>query len=284
MRLTLATFLIFAAGAGATDLTEATGVQIMSAVYERHQQYPHVYEEQSMILIDRHDNRETRKLRRYSRYSEAGVADFLLLFDSPEEVVGVAMRATQDATGKVTENLFLPAFGRTMIGRNDGSDPNGIRADENFLGTDYSIEDIAGELLSDYHYERGTDFVVEDVPQYVVEVFPLDSAHRAHLLRRHYIRQDVLYIIRTDYFNNVGQLRKRQTHHDLVAVAGDKWRANMMLMENFEDAHQTIVKINRRIFSADWVPEEVFTEQWLFLNARVDEAEEPAIATEENES
>ena len=44
----------------------ATGRQIMDAVYGRHQQYPFVYEEQSMVLVDRRGKRETRKLRRYS--------------------------------------------------------------------------------------------------------------------------------------------------------------------------------------------------------------------------
>jgi hypothetical protein len=44
------------------------------------------------------------------------------------------------------------------------------------------------------------------------------------------------------------------------------WRANMVLMENRLDDHRTVIKIDRRVFSADYVPEEVFTRQWLLAN------------------
>ena len=59
----------------------STGRQVMDAVYERHQQYPYVYEEQSMVLIDRQGQRETRTLRRYSRAEATGDVNFLLLLD-----------------------------------------------------------------------------------------------------------------------------------------------------------------------------------------------------------
>ena len=53
----------------------------MEEVYARHQQYPYVYEEQSMLMLDRNGNRDTRKAMRYSRVEEDGTAKFLLLFN-----------------------------------------------------------------------------------------------------------------------------------------------------------------------------------------------------------
>lgn len=252
------------------DLEFADGRRIMDAVYERHHQYPYVYEEQSMILIDRHDNRETRKLRRYSRVNETGVVDFLLLFDSPKEVTGVAVRATKTAGGEVRESVYLPAFGRTLVQRRDASaaaDASGV--DESFLGTDYSVENIAGEVLNDYLYERRVDSVQEDLEYFVIDVFArsTEDTTRTFPLRRHFVRKDNLFITQTDHFNNLGRMKKRMTHHDLVAVLGDMWRSNMMLMENFAEEHKSIIKIDRRIFSADYVPDEVFTEEWLYSNS-----------------
>ena len=44
------------------------------------------------------------------------------------------------------------------------------------------------------------------------------------------------------------------------------WRANMLLMDNIRDQHKTLIKIDRRIYSRDYVPREMFTVQWLYKN------------------
>ena len=47
------------------------------------------------------------------------------------------------------------------------------------------------------------------------------------------------------------------------------WRANMILMENQKETHKTLIKINRRIFSHDYVPAEMFTSTWLLENRHI---------------
>lgn len=240
----------------------------MEAVYQRHQQYPFVYEELSMVLVDRQGKKETRKLRRYSRLTEKGRINLLLLFDSPADVKGVAILASREPSGEMIQSVYLPAFGRTMIhsgaeaGRGTGS------RDENFLGTDYSIENLTGEVLKDYQYIRRQDLVVDDVAHYIIDVYLRDETvtNSTPPLRRHYVIQDNLYITRTDYLDELGRLKKKQTHHDLNPVHGDMWRSNMMLMDNQIEDHRTIIKIDKRVFSSDYVPAEVFTEEWLFEN------------------
>jgi hypothetical protein len=232
----------------------------MDAVYSRHQQYPFVYEEQSMVLIDRQGHRETRKLRRYSRAEEDGSINMLLLFDSPPEVTGVAMLARRNEAGEVSQSVYLPGLGGEFV--KNGADCEVICGD-NFLGTDFSVESLTGESLDDYRYERQVDLQMEDADYYVIDVF---HHSRSEPLRRHYILQDSLFISRTDHLNDLGKIRKRQTHHDLNPVHGDMWRANMMLMENRVDSHRTVIKIDRRVFSADYVPMEVFSRAWLREN------------------
>ena len=239
---------------------KSTGRQVMDAVYERHQQYPYVYEEQSMVLIDRQGQRETRTLRRYSRAEATGDVNFLLLFDSPEEVEGVAMLAKRGADGTVSQSVYLPAFGGSFV--KSGGDCD-VACGDNFLGTDFSIESLTGEVLDDYEHARQTDLYVGDVEYYVVDVhLPGEGLP----LRRHYVLKDSLYVSRTDHLDDLGRVRKRQTHHDLSPVHGDMWRANMMLMENRQDDHRTVIKIDRRVFSADYVPAHVFTRDWLLNN------------------
>jgi len=245
-----------------SDLTNMSGRGLMQAVYDRHQQYPYVYEEQSMVLIDRKGNRETRKLRRYSRVEKNLFSRFLLLFDSPEDVKGVAVLAEVSPAGEVKQSVYLPAYGDLMI-------ENGLGAiDTDFLGTDFSVEDLTGENLDEYSFRRQRDAIIEDIPYFVVDVYHLEERNRTYPLRRHYLLKENLFITRTDHFDDAGRLNKRHTRHDLTHVLGGMWRANMMLMEDHRHNHQTLIKINKRIFSADYVPAEVFTAEWLFQNSR----------------
>lgn len=239
-----------------------SGRELMQAVYDRHEQYPYVYEEQSMIMIDQQGNKNTRKLRRYSRVNASGDANFLLLFDSPLDIKGVALLAHRDQAGKARQAFYLPAFGTQFL---QSQADHQSQSEDNFLGTDFAIENLVGEQLDHHKHVRLEDTVLDETEYYVVDVFKLGQTNDRPL-RRHYIRKDSIFITRTDYFDDLGRLHKRQTHHDLVNVHGDSWRANMMMMENQQQAHRTVIKIDRRVFSADYVPENVFSKDWIVSN------------------
>jgi len=262
-------------GDAAQVLRDASGLTIMETVYSRHQQYPWVYEEQSMILIDQRGNKNTRKLRRYSRLTDNGSADLLLLFDSPTDVKGVALLANRSADGQMTQAFYLPAFGPQFVRADSGTSSH---QQDSFLGTDYSIDNLVGEVLEDYRYERAEDFNHKEVDYFVIDVYRKETAARP--VRRHYIRQDNLFITRSDHFDELGRLRKRQTQHDLTNVHGDMWRANMMMMDNEHLSHRTVIKIDKRIFSRDYVPEEVFTEDWIVANRSLELTQDPDMPAE----
>ena len=240
-----------------------SGRELLDLVYERHQQYPYVYEEQSMILIDRYGHKNTRKLRRYSRAYESGTVNFLLLFDSPLEVRGVALLAQREQDGRSRQSFYLPAFGDTFIENTPG--PEG-KSEDNFLGTDYSISNLVGDTLDHHKHIRRDDTNINETDYFVVDVYDLNSQSEDKPERRHYIKKDNLYISRTDHFDKIGRLQKRQTNHDVAKVHGDMWRANMMMMDNLQKEHRTIIKINKRVFSSDYVPREIFSESWIIAN------------------
>ena len=256
--------VVLASWAIGEPYSQHNGRQLMQAVYDRHEQYPYVYEEQSMIMIDQQGNKNTRKLRRYSRVTADGDADFLLLFDSPLDIKGVALLAHRDISGRTRQSFYLPAFGSKFL----TSQPNhGGRSDDNFLGTDYSIENLVGDRLDNHTHIRRDDIIIEESEYYVVDVHEIEQPE-SRPIRRHYIRKDTLFITRTDHFDDLGRLHKSQTNHDLVNVHGDSWRSNMLMMENHQQKHRTIIKIDRRIFSADYVPKEVFSRAWILTNQR----------------
>ena len=248
-------------------LDEASGLAIMQEVYNRHQQFAFIYEEQSMVMTDRNGYRDTRKVRRYSRMEDDGTVKFLLLFDSPDEISGVALLANRDASGKTNKYIYLPAFGEQLL-ENVSSG-----RDKNFLGTDFSIESLTGEVLDDYIYVRRPDKKTYETTYFVIDVYRMEEGLSEYMLptdkqaiKRHFISRNNLYLTKTEYFDKQGRVRKRLTHHDLKPVDGKVWRADMILMEDSNEHHQSLIKINRRIFPRDYVPAEIFTADWLFKN------------------
>ena len=241
--------------------SEATGAEIMKEVDRRHQQFPYIYEEQSMIMEDRNGDRDTRKVRRYSRVEEDGTVKFLLLFDYPQEVKGVALLANRDPDGKTKKYIYLPAYGEQLL------ESAGERSGDNFLGTDFSVENLTGEVLLDHNYVRHEDKEIDKVKYFVLDVYKASNpSPEGRILRRHFIQQDNLYITLTHHFDKHGRIARIQSQHDLKTVDHDMWRANMILMENKKDQHQSLIKVSRRIFSHDYVPAEVFTAEWLYEN------------------
>jgi len=243
-----------------------TGRRIMDEVFKRHHIFPYVFEEQTMILTDSTGKRDVRKLRRFSRVEKDGTVKYLLVFDNPAEVRGVALLAIRHHTGHGESKIYLPAFGKELKS-NAGDNRGG-----HFLGTDFAIEDLTAEVLSDFRYVRVADLKMDKTSYFVVEAFPQDKEIElttGYSLRRHYIRQDKFFIIRTDFFDRRGRLSKCQTRHDLKRVSGYMWRANMILMEDYKEEHKTLIKINRRVFSHDYVPSEIFTTTWLLENRHI---------------
>ena len=119
--------------------------------------------------------------------------------------------------------------------------------------------------IRDSHYIRGEDKQVDSVKYFVIDVYRAsDPLPEGKVLRRHYIQQDNLFITLTHHFDKHGRIARIQSHHDLKVVDQDMLRANMILMENKKDQHLSLIKISRRIFSHDYVPEEIFNAEWLY--------------------
>jgi hypothetical protein len=265
LRTALFLALLLVAPVSAADENDpmqwATGLELMEAVRERHQLYPYVYEEQSLVLTDRHGRRETRQVRTYMRMEDDGSVKYLLLFDSPSEVEGVALMAVRDPEGETRKYFYLPAHGGALL--EAGGDSYG----QNFLGTDFAVEDLTGEVLDDYRYSRQRDERINGAPHYVVDAYRRsEGGVDGPVEMRHYIAPDKLVVVRTDYLDQFGRLRKRQGFHDLRPVGGGAWRANLIHMDDLRNRHQSLIRVERRVFSRDYVPSEIFTAEWLQEN------------------
>jgi len=258
----------------------------MREVFTRHELYPYVFEEQTMIMTDRSGNRNVRKVRRFNRLEGDKTARFLLIFDHPAEIRGVALLAVRQPDGRVDSGIYLPAFGSGLI--SNVEEEKGGR----FLGTDFAVQDLTSEMQNDFNYSRVQDQLVDGFPCFVVEAYPKNKVVEeasGYSLRRLFIRQDIFFVIRTDYYDRRLRFLKILTQRDLKRVDGEMWRANMILMESRKEQHRTLIKIDRRVFSHDYVPQRIFTMNWLRENMPahhhddpVDNAHAPIFLREEN--
>ncbi|MFT5448769.1 MAG: hypothetical protein ACI9DC_003954 [Gammaproteobacteria bacterium] len=243
-----------------------TALQIMVEAQRRHEQFPFVYEEQTMVLMDAQGNRSVRLCRRFSRTEDDGSAKFLLVFDDPEEIRGVALLAVRDDHGKTTRGVYLPAFGSEF------KEPAPGTRSEHFLGTDFSVEDLTTESLDEYRYVRTRDRIREGVEFFILDAYPANAQierSTGYGLRRHHIRKDNFMIVQTGFFDRHLRFMKQISHHDLHPVSGDSWRANMIVVSTADEQHRTLLKIDRRIYSSDYVPDEIFEPAFLLENRHV---------------
>lgn len=237
---------------------------IMEEAIRRHEAFPYVFEEQTLILIDRNGRRDIREIRRFSRIGKDGSIRFLLVFDNPPEIRGTALTAVQDADGRRDVRIYLPALGMRLVTlRGEGKD---------FLGTDFAVGDLVPERLSDHRYERREDGKVGEIDCFVIDALPVPGATAGSSgtgMRRHFIRKDIFFVVRTEYHDRGGRLLKTQNRYDLKRLGPEMWRPDMILMKNHQRSHETLLKIHRRVYSQAYVPPEIFAPEWLLHNRHV---------------
>ena len=223
----------------ATTARSQSGRELIEESLRRHAPPPYVYEEQTLVLSDGLDQHTVRTAKYYAR-RDANGRKLVLVISTPAESQGMSVFAARDAHG----------------GARRGSDPSG-----QVFGSDFSVADIEGEQPQDFRYERLDGQDLDRVPHHVLRALPRDQAvarATGYGARRIYMRKDNLFVSRIDYLDRQGRLAKRETFRDLRTDDSGAWRAGMILMEDLHANRRTLLKVERRAYSADYVPAAVF--------------------------
>lgn len=228
------------------------GAAIMAESVLRHEHTPFLYEEQTIILMDAKNNKDVRKARQFVRATGENSYHYLIVFDKPSTIRGVAFLVNDQHQ----TFMHLPAHPQKMFNiTQDGS--------RNYLmGTDFTMEDLLIEDLKLFSYQRQPDQKINKIDYYVVDALPKIQAGKhitGYRFRRLFLRQDNFFTVQTDYYDRRGRFQKRLNYHDLRLVEGQMWRGNLILMDNKQDHHKTLIKVTRRVLSQEWVPAELFT-------------------------
>ena len=216
-----------------------SGGELMEESLRRHAQPAHVYQEQAMVLSDRLGRRSVRTMRYYAQHDQ-DTSRSLLVIETPSESKGTAIFISRGAYGGLR---------------------HGPAASSPVFGSNFSVGDLEAEQPRDFRYERDDNQDIDLVPHYVLRAFPADaSAARStgYRERKIYLRRDNLFVSRIDYHDREGRLAKRQTFRDPSPDESGAWRAGMILMEDQRDGRRSLLKIERRVHSSDYVPADVF--------------------------
>jgi hypothetical protein len=216
-----------------------SGRELIEDSLRRHAEPAYVYQEQTFVLIDRLGRHSVRTARYYAQHDARGSRN-LLVIETPVESRGTAIFIDREAGDGVRR---------------------GTAAASPVFGSNFSVADLEEEQPQDFRYERDHDQDLDMVPHYVLWAVPAEkTAARTTGIhkRRIYLRKDNLFISRIDHHDKEGNLVKRQTFRDPRPDESGAWRAGMILMEDLRDDRRTLLKVERRVHSPDYVPAAVF--------------------------
>lgn len=208
-----------------------------------------------MLLIDKKGKRKTRGIKRYAKKFTDGLARSLMVFTDPKDLKGTALLTWELGDGQHKQWLYLP--GQKSLQRIAASAKR-----SSFMGSDFIYEDLQPDTIDQFKYsEPGTE-TVDGHPCYVIEVTPAskkkakDSAYGKRIV---YVRQDIFYTIKIDFFDKRGRKIKTQTNHDLVNLTGDVWYAQKVLMVHHKKKHKTLMGVKSKAINVD-LDDQLFSE------------------------
>ncbi len=229
------------AGAAAAAATASPdgGRELILESLRRNAQPPFVFEEQTLVMSDRLGQHTVRTMRYYARCDDGG-CQRLLRVQTPAESRGMSVFVARGAGGGARR---------------------GAEAASPIFGSDYSVADFEGEQAQDFLYEREAGEDLNRVPHLVLRARPKDDAvarATGYGDRRLYLRKDRLSLSRIDHLDRKGRVVRRQTFRDQRPDENGAWRAAMVLIEDLAGQRSTLLKIDRRVLSPDYVPAEIF--------------------------
>ncbi|MGE4413390.1 MAG: outer membrane lipoprotein-sorting protein, partial [Candidatus Caldatribacteriota bacterium] len=174
-------------------VTQLTADEIIDKVKENQVEYTNSKVQAEMILIDKNNKIEEREMILFAK-EENDLISILIRFLSPKSVDRVTLLSTDN--GKKIY-LSMPAYPKPR--RIAGSSKQ-----ENFMGTDFSYEDLSIDYQSE-DYQK--ELLEETETQFLIEVIPTeeDLSYRKFVL---YINKEQFYVEKVEFYNLDEQLTK----------------------------------------------------------------------------
>jgi hypothetical protein len=180
-----------------------------------------------------------KKAFAYRRIGSPGNSKTLVVFTSPEEILGVALLSINQRGVNDRQYMYVPATQRV---RSVVPQERSAR----FIGTDFTFEDIAERVLDDFRYRLLDDAeTIEGHKTYKVEATPIDAARSQYKFIYYWVAQEV-----------------RVLHASGLKRVAGIWGARHLEMSSVQDRTRTVLSIAEVKFNTN-LDEKLFTPQGL---------------------
>ncbi len=215
---------------------QLTADQIIDRVKENQVDYENSKTQAEMILIDKNGNVEEREIIMFEK-EENDKISVLMRFLSPKSVEGVTLLSIENGERIY---LYMPAYQKPR--RIAGSSKQ-----ENFMGTDFSYEDIS----MDYQSEEYQKNLLEETEQrFLIEVIPDDEeiSYQKFLL---YINKEAFYVEKVEFYDMNEQLAKTLEIKEVKIDENNRITPIKIELNNITDSHQTKMNIKEIEYNLD---------------------------------
>ncbi len=216
---------------------QLTADEIIDKVRENQMDYENSKTQAEMILIDEDGKQETREIIMFEKEEEDDKITMLMRFLSPKSVEGVTLLSIENGD-KIY--LYMPAYQKPR--RIAGSSKQ-----ENFMGTDFSYEDLSMDYQNEeYHKE----LLKETEEQFVLEVIPddEDTSYSKFVL---YVNKKQFYVEKVEFYDLDEQLGKTLVIKEVKFDDEGKFTPMEMEMNDIIDKHQTQMNIKEIEYNLD---------------------------------
>ncbi len=158
----------------------------------------------------------------------------LMVFLSPKDQKGTALLTFQHAEKDDDQWLYLPALKRVKkIASSKKSGP--------FMGSEFSFEDIGGQLIEDYNYKYLRDEVYEGQDCFVVESYPKDK-NSGYTKVITWVDKEHYRTLKAEFYDRKKSHLKTLTSNGFKLYEDKFWRPDELVMVNHQTGRSTVLQ------------------------------------------
>ncbi len=232
------------------------------AIMERYKEQDYTNDQTSqlrMTLVRSSGGKRERTLTYVTKTDAEGNRKMLIRFTAPADIAKTGFLAIEHSDREDDRWLYLPSLRKTR--RIAGADKT-----DDFVGSEFTYEDLESEKLDLHEYERLGTETVEGVEAWVVAAVPNDSKkieETGYSRRELWVSSDHYVIVQAKYYDKDGAYVKRFGASDIRQVPGsEKRRAYYMTMKDVRSGDQTVLETLELTIDGG-VPNDFFSERYL---------------------
>jgi outer membrane lipoprotein-sorting protein len=207
-----------------------------------------------METVDRKGTVRKKKFT-FRRLGSLGNSKTLVRFNDPAEVRGVGLLSLNQAGGGDRQWMYTPAIQRVRrIAPQERS--------RNFLGTDFTNEDMAERVLDDFTYKLlGESELMDGHKCYKIEGRPVSPDRSQYSYVYLWVAQDVPYVIYAQMYDDKGQRLREYHATQLEKISGIQVAKRVEITTPAQNTRTTMI-IEEVKFNTG-LKEDLFTQQAL---------------------